>query len=63
MRSTRRLELGGDPPATVASQLCGLPTLFVRKEADVIDREAGGAENLAAEGLELASSFTMSQLR
>lgn len=29
----------------------------------VIDREAGGADNLAAEGLELRSVFTMSQLR
>lgn len=107
------LELGGVPLATVASQVCGLPTLFVRKEAKtygtcrlaeggevagrrlavvedvvtsggqviescaalrergaaivavlcVIDREAGGAENLAAEGLELRSVFTMSQLR
>jgi orotate phosphoribosyltransferase len=28
----------------------------------VIDREAGGAENLAANGLELRSVFTMSQL-
>ncbi len=27
------LELGGVPLATVMSQLCGLPTLFVRKEA------------------------------
>jgi orotate phosphoribosyltransferase len=107
------LELGGVPLATVASQLCGLPTLFVRKEAKaygtcrlaeggevagrrlavvedvvtsagqviescaalrelgaeivavlcVIDRESGGAANLAAEGLELRSLFTMSQLR
>ena len=29
----------------------------------VLDREAGGRENLAAEGLELRSLFTMSQLR
>jgi orotate phosphoribosyltransferase len=29
----------------------------------VIDREAGGRENLAAEGLELRSVFTMAQLR
>lgn len=29
----------------------------------VIDREAGGAENLAAQGWELRSVFTMSQLR
>jgi orotate phosphoribosyltransferase len=29
----------------------------------VIDREAGGAENLAAEGLQLRSLFTMSQLQ
>jgi len=29
----------------------------------VIDREAGGRENLAAEGLDLRSLFTMSQLR
>lgn len=27
------LELGGVPLATAASQICGLPTLFVRKEA------------------------------
>jgi orotate phosphoribosyltransferase len=107
------LELGGVPLATVASQICGLPTLFVRKEAKrygtcrlaeggevagrrlavvedvvtsggqviescaalrelgaeiaavvcVIDREAGGAANLAAEGLDLRPVFTMSQLR
>jgi orotate phosphoribosyltransferase len=107
------LELGGVPLAVVASQVSGLPTVFVRKtaktygtcrlaeggevagrriaviedvvtsggqviescrelrdrEADiavvlcVIDREAGGRENLAAEGLELRSLFTMSQLR
>ncbi|HEY5285526.1 MAG TPA: hypothetical protein VIJ50_00300 [Solirubrobacteraceae bacterium] len=29
----------------------------------VIDREAGGRENLAAEGLDLRTLFTMSQLR
>jgi len=106
------LELGGIPLATVASQVCGLPTLFVRKQAKtygtcrlaeggeisrrlavvedvvtsagqviescsalrergahirtvlcVIDREAGGKENLAHEGLELRSLFTMSQLQ
>jgi orotate phosphoribosyltransferase len=27
------LELGGVPLASVASQICGLPTLFVRKQA------------------------------
>ncbi len=107
------LELGGVPLAVVASQVCGLPAVFVRKtaktygtcrlaeggeitarrvaviedvvtsggqviescrelrarEADisavmcVIDREAGGRENLAAEGLDLRSLFTISQLR
>jgi orotate phosphoribosyltransferase len=107
------LELGGVPLATAASQLCGLPTLFVRKQAKdygtcrlaeggelqgrrlavfedvitsggqviascgalrelgaeivcvlcVIDREAGGAQSLAAEGLPLRSLFTMSQLK
>lgn len=107
------LELGGVPLATVASQLSGLPTLFVRKEAKtygtcrlaeggevsgrrlavvedvvtsagqiirsctalrergaeivavicVIDRETGGRENLADEGLPLSTLFTMSQLR
>ncbi len=107
------LELGGVPLATAASQLCGLPTLFVRKQAKaygtcrlaeggeitgrrlaviedvvtsggqvvsscralreggaevvavlcVIDREAGGAANLRAEGLALRSVFTMTQLR
>jgi orotate phosphoribosyltransferase len=107
------LELGGVPLAVVASQVCGLPAVFVRKtpktygtcrlaeggeiatrrvaviedvvtsggqviescrelrarEADisavlcVIDREAGGRENLAAEGLDLRSLFTMSQLQ
>jgi orotate phosphoribosyltransferase len=107
------LELGGVPLATVCSQVCGLPTLFVRKQAKsygtcqlaeggqiagrrlaliedvitsggqviesaralrdggaeiaavlcVIDREAGGRENLARVGLELRALFTMSQLR
>ena len=107
------LELGGVPLATMVSQLTGLPTLFVRKEAKaygtcrlaeggevegrrlavvedvitsggqviescrelrerggeiavvlcVIDREAGGAEALAAEGLTLRSAFTMSRLK
>ncbi len=107
------LELGGVPLATVCSQVSGLPTVFVRKQAKiygtcrlaeggpvagkrlvviedvitsggqviescrqlraegaeiaavlcVIDREAGGAENLAAEGLQLCSLFTMSRLR
>jgi orotate phosphoribosyltransferase len=107
------LELGGIPLATVLSQLAGLPTRFVRKQAKnygtcrlaeggeiaarrvaviedvvtsggqviescrelrareadisavlcVIDREAGGRENLAAEGLDLRSLYTMSQLR
>jgi len=107
------LELGGVPLATVCSQMSGLPTLFVRKQAKgygtcrlaeggpvagkrlvviedvitsggqvmdscrqlraegaeiatvlcVIDREAGGAENLAADGLQLRSLFTMSQLK
>ena len=107
------LELGGVPLATLCSQLSGLPTLFVRKQAktygtcqlaeggqvagrrlaviedvvtsggqvvdscrelrergadiavalSVIDREAGGAENLAREGPELRSLFTMSGLQ
>jgi orotate phosphoribosyltransferase len=107
------LELGGVPLATVASQLSGLPTLFVRKERKtygtcllaeggasggrrlavvedvitsggqviescralredgaqittvlcVINREAGGRENLAGEGLELRSLFTMRELQ
>ncbi len=106
------LELGGVPLATVASQVSGLPALFVRKQAKeygtcrlaeggdlaarrlavfedvitsggqviescgqlrqlgaeiavvlcVIDREAGGAERLAAEGLPLRALFRMSQL-
>jgi orotate phosphoribosyltransferase len=107
------LELGGVPLAVAASQVSGLPTVFVRKsaktygtcrlaeggevarrriaviedvvstggqmiescrklrsrEADivavlcVIDREAGGRENLAGEGLDLRALFTMSHLR
>lgn len=107
------LELGGVPLATVCSQVSGLPTAFVRKQAKsygtgrlaeggplagrrlaviedvvtsggqviescrklrdegaeiaavlcVIDREAGGAENLVAEGLQLRSLFTMSGLQ
>jgi orotate phosphoribosyltransferase len=106
------LELGGVPLAVVASQVSGLPTVFVRKAAKtygtcrlaeggevtgrriaviedvvtsggqvvescrelrdrqadiavvlcVIDREAGGRENLAGEGLDLRALFTMSQL-
>jgi orotate phosphoribosyltransferase len=106
------LELGGVPLATVASQVSGRPTLFVRKQAKtygtcrlaeggtirgrrlaifedvvtsggqviescralrkhgaqiasvlcVIDREAGGRENLAREGLDLRSLFTMGEL-
>lgn len=101
------LELGGVPIATVLSQVTGLPTLFVRKEAKtygtaqlaeggpvvgrrltvvedvvtsggqvltscaelrargaridavlcVIDREAGGEEALAADGLELRALY------
>jgi orotate phosphoribosyltransferase len=107
------LELGGVPLATVASQLSGIPTLFVRKQAKtygtcrlaeggevdglrlvviedvvtsggqvidscralrergaqimavlcVIDREAGGRENLTGEGLELRSVFNMTELQ
>lgn len=107
------LELGGVPLAVLASQVSGLPVVFVRKTAKtygtcrlaeggeiaarrvavvedvvtsggqvieccrelrardadvsavlcVIDREADGRENLATEGLELRSLFTMSQLR
>lgn len=106
------LELGGVPLAVMVSQVSGLPTLFVRKQAKeygtcrlaeggavagrrlaviedvitsggqaiescrrlraeraeiaavmcVIDRDAGGAENIAAEGLQLRSLFTMSEL-
>ncbi len=40
-----------DRGADIAAVLC------------VIDREAGGRENLAAEGLDLRALFTMSQLR
>jgi len=107
------LELGGVPLAVVASQVSGLPTVFVRKTAKtygtcrlaeggdiagrriaviedvvtsggqviescrelrnqqaeiatvlcVIDREAGGREGLAAEGLDLRPLFTMNQLQ
>ena len=107
------LELGGVPLAVVASQVSGLPSVFVRKAAKtygtcrlaeagedagrriaviedvvtsggqviescrelrdrgadiaavlcVIDREAGGRENLAGGGLDLRALFTMSQLR
>jgi orotate phosphoribosyltransferase len=107
------LELGGVPLATICSQICGLPTLFVRKQAKsygtcrlaeggavagrrlaivedvitsggqviesadalrhegaeivvvlcVIDREAGGRENLSRAGLQLRSLFTMTQLQ
>ena len=106
------LELGGVPLATALSQVTGLPTRFVRKEAKaygtcrlaeggdvggtrlvvvedvvtsggqvvmscadlrergaeivrvlcVIDREAGGAAALQAEGLELHALFTMTEL-
>ena len=106
------LELGGVPLATVASQVSGLPALFVRKQAKtygtcrlaeggevrrrrlaviedvvssggqvvascralrergaeivavlcVLDRESGGAANIAGEGLELRSAFTMTQV-
>ena len=106
------LELGGVPIATMLSQLSGLPTCFVRKEAKtygtcklaegvdisgknllvvedvvtsggqvvlstrdlrnlgacvsqaicVIDRESGGAENLAKEGIELRALFRLSEL-
>jgi orotate phosphoribosyltransferase len=107
------LELGGVPLATICSQFCELPTLFVRKQAKsygtcrlaeggvvkgqrlaiiedvitsggqviesagalreqgaeiavvlcVIDREAGGRENLARAELQLRSLFTMTQLQ
>lgn len=40
-----------DRAADIAAVLC------------VIDREAGGRENLAAEGFDLRALFTMSQLR
>lgn len=106
------LELGGIPIATVLSQLSGLPTRFVRKQAKsygtqrlaeggeiagqrlaiiedvittagqviqsattlraagaeidtvlcVIDREAGGAEALAREGLQLRALLTISDI-
>jgi orotate phosphoribosyltransferase len=106
------LELGGVPLATLCSQLSGLPSLFVRRQAKtygtrrlaeggqvagrrlaviedvvtsggqlrescrelreqgadiavvlcVIDREAGGADSLARENLELRSLFTASEL-
>lgn len=106
------LELGGVPLAVALSQVTGLPTRFVRKEAKpygtcqlaeggdiagrrlavvedvvtsggqvlascadlraraahiagvvcVIDRQAGGREALAAEGLELVALFTKDQL-
>jgi orotate phosphoribosyltransferase len=106
------LELGGVPLATVMSQVSGLPTRFVRKEAKtygtcrlaeggeldgqrlcivedvitsggavldaatelrargarlgtvvcVIDRESGGVENLAAQGLEVRALFSMHDL-
>jgi len=107
------LELGGIPLATMMSQLGGLPTRFVRKEAKtygtcrlaeggdleglrlcivedvvtsggaildaarelraqgalvgpvvcVIDRESGGVENLAADGLGLHALFRMHELK
>lgn len=106
------LELGGVPLAVMLSQVTGIPTLFVRKEAKtygtcklaeggdvdgvritvvedvvtsggqvitscgdlrergadiqkvlcVIDREAGGVDNLAAKDLSLAALFRMSEL-
>jgi orotate phosphoribosyltransferase len=106
------LELGGVPLATMLSQVTGMPSLFVRKEAKtygtcrlaeggevdgrrlcivedvvtsggaildaarelrasgallgpvvcVIDREAGGVDKLAADGLVLRALFTMSDL-
>lgn len=107
------LELGGVPLATMLSQVTGLPTFFVRKQAKeygtcklaeggdiagkqllivedvvtsggqvilsaqdlrslgaqvshaicVIDREAGGTEKLAAEGVELRALFKMRELK
>jgi orotate phosphoribosyltransferase len=48
IESCRELRDGG---ADIAVVLC------------VIDREAGGRENLAAEGLDLRALFTMSQLQ
>lgn len=114
MTSTRLpgLSWAGYPLATMLSQLSGLPTTFVRKQAKtygtcrlaesseiagrrlaviedvvtsagqviessrqlrdhdaeiaavlcVIDREAGGRENLAAEGLELRPALTRTDL-
>jgi orotate phosphoribosyltransferase len=106
------LELGGVPLATMLSQVTGVPSLFVRKEAKtygtcrlaeggevdgrrlcvvedvvtsggaildaarelrargallgpvicVIDREAGGVDKLATDGLALRALFTMSEL-
>ncbi|MBU0677487.1 MAG: orotate phosphoribosyltransferase [Verrucomicrobia bacterium] len=106
------LEMGGIPLVTMLSQITGIPSLFVRKEAKkygtcklaeggdvkgrkivivedvvtsggqiilsakelrelgadilcvlcVIDREAGGVEKLAAEGLELRPLFKRSDL-
>ena len=106
------LEMGGIPVVTILSQVSGLPSLFVRKEAKdygtrkvaeggqiknrrmiivedvvtsggqillsakalrdqgalidtvlcVINREAGGKENLQKEGLELRALFTKSEL-
>ena len=107
------LELGGIPLGTVLSQLTGIPTLFVRKQAKtygtcrlaeggeltgrrllivedvvtsagqivesvgqlrelgaavstaacVIDRQAGGGENLADISVQLRSLFSISDLR
>jgi orotate phosphoribosyltransferase len=107
------LELGGVPLAVMLSQVTGIPTAFVRKEAKgygtcrlaegadvdgkrvlvvedvvtsggqvvasthdlraagaeveyalcVIDRQAGGADALAASGVALRSLFTMAQLK
>lgn len=107
------LETGGIPIATLLSQVTGLPTRFVRKQAKeygtrrlaeggridgvrllvvedvvtsggqvaissrqlrefgatvetavcVIDRQAGGRERLAEAGIELASLFTMEELK
>jgi orotate phosphoribosyltransferase len=106
------LEMGGIPVVTVLSQVTGIPTAFVRKEAKaygtckyaegadlrqgrvvlvedvvssggaildavaklaadgitpagvlcVIDRESGGREALAEQGLDLRSLFTMEQI-
>jgi len=107
------LEMGGIPIATMLSQILGLTSLFIRKEAKeygtcrfaeggevkgrrllivedvvtsggaildsvralrsegavisqvvcVIDRQSGGRENLAKEGLALTSLFTMSEMK